>query len=321
MAFKYHLLFVLCEIILLILFLLLSVAYLTLLERKVLGAVQIRQGPVQVGFLGILQPLSDGLKLILKEFILPKRAKKSYFLFSPFFFLLFAVLQWLIICFDYKIVFFDFEWSLLFTFTISGLSVYGVIFSGWSSNSRYAFLGALRSSAQMISYEISIGFILLVFFSFFKTLNYSDIVLLQQDCWFFLPFLPLFIILFICLLAETNRTPFDLPEAEAELVAGYNIEYSSIGFAFFFIAEYMNIIFSSVILVLLFFGGWLVPFGLSGSFFLILKTLLIVFLFLFIRASLPRFRYDQLMLLGWKWLLPLSVGFFFFYFLLKIVWL
>lgn len=296
--------------------LLLSVAVFTLFERKVIGHIQKRKGPNLVGFLGILQPLADGLKLMIKEPIIPINANKLMYISAPIITLLLSLVNWILIPFDKSVVICDLNVGFLFILGISSLSVYGVIIAGWASNSKYAFLGALRSSAQMISYEVSISIIILTVLISVGSLNLTDIILAQEDIWFIFPFFPIFILFLISSVAETNRHPFDLPEAEAELVSGYNVEYSSVGFAFFFIGEYANIILMSTINVILFFGGWL-PFPfmhfLPNIFFFTIKIVFMVFIFIIIRAMLPRYRYDQLMNLGWKVFLPLSLGFFIFY--------
>lgn len=296
--------------------LLLSVAIFTLFERKVIGYIQRRKGPNLVGFLGILQPLSDGLKLMIKEPIVPLNSNNLMYISAPILTLLLSLVNWVLIPFDENIVISDLNIGFLFILGISSLSVYGVIIAGWSSNSKYAFLGALRSSAQMISYEVSISIIILTVLISVGSLNLSDIVISQSNVWFIFPFFPIFILFLISSVAETNRHPFDLPEAEAELVSGYNVEYASVGFAFFFIGEYANIILMSSLNVILFLGGWLpipylnfLPNILSFS----IKVVFMVFLFILIRAMLPRYRYDQLMHLGWKVFLPLSLGFFIFY--------
>nr|AFZ64045.1 NADH dehydrogenase subunit 1 [Phalansterium sp. PJK-2012] len=292
--------------------LLIAVAYLTLAERKILGAMQKRKGPNVVGFFGLLQPLADGVKLLLKESVLPSNANKGMFIFAPVLTFSLAILGWAVIPFNFGLVIADINLGLLYLFAISSLGVYGIIISGWASNSRYAFLGALRSAAQMISYEVSLGLILINILLFVGSLNLTEIVMFQQHVWFIFPLFPLFSMFFVSVLAETNRPPFDLPEAEAELVAGYNVEYSSMGFALFFLGEYANIIIMSVLSVIFFFGGWLSPIETilpSGTIWLVIKTLIIIFVFIWARAVLPRYRYDQLMRLGWKVFLPLSLGF------------
>ena len=297
---------------------LLSVAIFTVFERKVIGYTQYRQGPIKVGFLGILQPIADGLKLLIKEPITPINSNFLMFTAAPIITLLLSLINWALIPFNYGAVLSDLNLGILFILGISSLGVYGVIIAGWSSNSKYAFLGALRSAAQMISYEVSIGIILITVLLPVGSLNLTDIVLAQKDVWFIIPFFPIFVLFFISSVAETNRHPFDLPEAEAELVSGYNVEYSSVGFAFFFIGEYANIIFMSALNSILFLGGWLPPFEflefLPGAFLFAIKIIFFIFLFIFIRAILPRYRYDQLMSLGWKVFLPLSLGFLIFYY-------
>lgn len=297
---------------------LLSVAIFTVFERKVIGYTQYRQGPIKVGFLGILQPIADGLKLLIKEPITPINSNFLMFTAAPIITLLLSLINWALVPFNYGAVLSDLNLGILFILGISSLGVYGVIIAGWSSNSKYAFLGALRSAAQMISYEVSIGIILITVLLPVGSLNLTDIVLAQKDVWFIIPFFPIFVLFFISSVAETNRHPFDLPEAEAELVSGYNVEYSSVGFAFFFIGEYANIIFMSALNSILFLGGWLPPFEflgfLPGALLFAMKILFFIFLFIFIRAILPRYRYDQLMSLGWKVFLPLSLGFLIFYY-------
>lgn len=309
--------------------LLICVAFLTLLERKVLARIQRRQGPTTVGFLGILQPFADGLKLFLKETIKPSQSDKMIFFFSPILTLTLSLLGWVILPlypmyiksfdFSFSVLFYNYpiaianiNFGLLYIFAISSLAVYGIIFAGWSSNSKYAFLGSLRSAAQMVSYEVSIGLILISLIVCVGSLNLTAIILFQRSVWFVIPFFPIFLMFFISSLAETNRPPFDLPEAEAELVSGYNVEYSAVGFAFFFIGEYANIIFMSTLSVIFFFGGWLFPFCgafqyFINMFFMALKVFVFLYLFIAVRAALPRYRYDQLMKLGWKIFLPLSL--------------
>lgn len=295
---------------------LLSVAIFTLLERKVIGYIQRRKGPNLVGFLGILQPMADGLKLMIKEPVIPLNSNKLMYISAPIITLLLSLVNWALIPFDKNVVISDLNIGILFILGISSLSVYGVILAGWSSNSKYAFLGALRSSAQMISYEVSISIIILTLLVPVGSLNLTDIVLSQSEIWFIFPFFPIFILFLISSVAETNRHPFDLPEAEAELVSGYNVEYASVGFAFFFIGEYANIILMCSLNVILFLGGWLpIPFlgFLPNVLSFTFKVVFMVFIFILIRAMLPRYRYDQLMSLGWKVFLPLSLGFFIFY--------
>lgn len=296
--------------------LLLGVAFLTLAERKVMASMQRRKGPNVVGIFGILQPLADGLKLLLKEPVLPSNANTVIFLLAPVLTFMLSLVSWAVIPFGYGVVLSDLNVGVLYLFAISSLGVYGIITAGWSSNSKYAFLGSLRSAAQMISYEVSIGLIIITVLLCAGSLNLSEIVLAQKEVWFFIPLFPLFLMFFISSLAETNRAPFDLPEAEAELVAGYNVEYSSMGFALFFLGEYANMIMMSSMSVILFMGGWLSPFGenflifswIPGSFWFGIKVVLFLFGFIWVRAAFPRYRYDQLMTLGWKVFLPLSLA-------------
>jgi len=256
---------------------LLAVAFLTLLERKLLASVQLRRGPAIVGVFGLLQPLADGLKLFVKEAIIPSQASQLVFILAPLITFSISLITWSIIPFGYGIVFADLDLGLLFFFAISSLSVYGIIIAGWSSNSKYAFLGSLRSAAQMISYEVSIGLIIINLILFVGSLNLTKIVIAQEALWFVIPFFPVFLLFVISGLAETNRPPFDLPEAEAELVAGYIVEYSAVSFALFFIGEYSNIILNSTFSALLFFGGWNFPFN-----FQIVSIISISFLFRFL---------------------------------------
>nr|YP_009370756.1 NADH dehydrogenase subunit 1 [Eukaryota sp. BB2]AQL10457.1 NADH dehydrogenase subunit 1 [Eukaryota sp. BB2] len=292
--------------------LLIAVAYFTLLERKVMAAMQRRRGPNVVGLFGLLQPLADGLKLLLKETILPSYSNTFLFLLAPVFTFFCSIITWSVLPFGYGMVLNDFSMGILYVFAISSLSVYGIIFSGWSSNSKYAFLGGLRSAAQMISYEISIGLILISIILISGSFNLGIIVEKQAATWFVLPLFPLWLIFIISALAETNRAPFDLPEAEAELVAGYNVEYSSMAFALFFLGEYGNILFISCLSTIFFFGGWLPPFSflefIPGIIWFLVKLVGHVFVFIWVRAAFPRFRYDQLMKLGWKVFLPLTLA-------------
>ncbi|MEQ9116347.1 MAG: NADH-quinone oxidoreductase subunit NuoH [Rickettsiales bacterium] len=295
--------------------LLLSVAYLTYAERKVIAAVQLRKGPNVVGPFGLLQPIADAVKLMFKEIILPEEANKLIFILAPAVTFVLAIIGWAVIPFDKGWVIADINIGILYLLAISSLGVYGIIMAGWASNSKYAFLGAIRSSAQMISYEVSIGLIIICVLIATGSLNLSQIVEAQinMDWWIKLLLFPMMVVFFISILAETNRLPFDLPEAESELVAGYNVEYSSMTFAMFFLGEYANMILTSSMLVVLFWSGWHpiidVPFMhyIPGVIWFILKVEIILFLFLWVRATLPRFRYDQLMRLGWKVFLPLSL--------------
>lgn len=295
--------------------LLISVAYFTIAERKIMGSIQRRRGPNVIGFLGLLQPLADGLKLFVKETILPSNSNLFIFILAPLLSFILSLIGWAVIPLSDTIVISDLNVGILYLFSISGLSVYGIILAGWSSNSKYPFLGALRSAAQMISYEVSIGFIVVTVALCSGSFNLSKIVLAQQNVWFLIPLFPMFVLFYISMLAETNRHPFDLPEAEAELVSGYNVEYSSMTFALFFLGEYANMLLMSTFSAILFLGGWLpviniAPFNyLPGSFWLSLKILLGVFFFILTRAALPRYRYDQLMYIGWKSFLPISLGY------------
>nr|YP_010041743.1 NADH dehydrogenase subunit 1 [Cyanophora sudae]QPB15048.1 NADH dehydrogenase subunit 1 [Cyanophora sudae] len=298
--------------------LLIAVAYLTLAERKVMASMQQRKGPNIVGFWGLLQPLADGLKLFIKETIFPNSANTIIFLFAPILTFMLSLMGWAVIPFNWDTVFSNLNVGILYLFAISSLAVYGIIMSGWSSNSKYAFLGSLRSAAQMISYEISIGLIIISIILCVGSLNINKIILAQHNIWFIFPHFPLFIMFFVSALAETNRAPFDLPEAEAELVAGYNVEYSAMGFALFFLGEYANILLMSSMITILFLGGWypfinIYPFTLIPGFFWFgIKVALIAFTFIWVRAAYPRYRYDQLMYLGWKVFLPFSLAWLFF---------
>ena len=295
--------------------LLLSVAYFTIAERKIMGIIQRRKGPNVIGFLGLLQPLADGLKLFAKETILPSNSNLVVFLLAPILTFMLSLLGWAVIPFSEHIVLADLNVGILYLLAVSSLSVYGILLAGWSSNSKYPFLGALRSAAQMISYEVSIGFVIINVAICTGSFNLSNIVLSQKNVWYILPFFPMFIIFCISMLAETNRHPFDLPEAEAELVSGYNVEYSAMTFALFFLGEYANMLLMSSFVSILFLGGWLplidiFPLNLlPGSFWFSLKIILGVIFFIVTRATLPRYRYDQLMHIGWKCFLPFSIGY------------
>jgi len=298
--------------------LLISVAYFTIAERKIMGAIQRRRGPNVVGYIGLLQPLADGLKLFVKETTLPANANISIFLLAPSMSFILSFMGWAVIPFGEGVVLCDLNLGIIYLLAISALNVYGILFAGWSSNSKYAYLGALRSAAQMIGYEISIGFTILNVVVCTGSFNLSSVVLAQQKMWFVIPLLPIFFIFYISILAETNRHPFDLPEAEAELVSGYNVEYSAMTFALFFLSEYANMLLMSTIGATLFLGGWLSPINfflfnlIPGTFWLTLKICLGVVFFIVTRATLPRYRYDQLMYLGWKCFLPLTLGYFLF---------
>ena len=322
---------------------LIAVAYFTIAERKVMAAIQRRKGPNVVGFWGLLQPLADGAKLIFKELLIPTRSNAVIFLIAPIMVLVLSIISWSVIpsglttqynnwneqmvnlfVSDFQQLNFklitntstvaDISYGVLFILAVSGLNVYGIIIAGWASNSKYAFLGSLRSAAQMISYEVSLGLLILPVILFSGSLNFTEIVTAQEKTgWFVLPLWPCAVMFFISMLAETNRAPFDLPEAEAELVAGYNVEYSSIIFAMFFLGEYSNMLMMATIIVLFFFGGWLPPLQMlsfiSGNLWFSLKIVIFCFLFILVRASFPRYRYDQLMDLGWKIFLPLSLSY------------
>jgi len=297
---------------------LLLVALFTLFERKILGGIQRRRGPNIVGVWGILQPFADAFKLIFKETIIPGLSNIFLFVVAPVLTFTLSWLSWAIIPLDYGIVLSDINLGLLFLFSISSLGVYGIIISGWSSNNKYAFLGSLRSAAQFVSYEVSIGISIMPILICTSTLNLTKIVQFQDHLWFFLPLWPSLLLFFIAALAETNRVPFDLPEAESELVSGYNVEYAATTFVLFFLAEYSNILVMSSLITILFFGGWLplfnieIFFFLPGWFWMSLKVCFIVFFFILVRATVPRYRYDQLMNIGWKVLLPISLSYFFF---------
>jgi len=295
--------------------LLLAVAYATWAERKVIGAMQLRQGPMTVGPYGLLQPIADGAKLFLKETVIPSGANRVIFLIAPMVTFILSLIAWAVIPFDEGMVISDINVGVLYLFAISSLGVYGIVMAGWASNSRYAFLGALRSSAQMISYEIAIGLIIIAVLISAGSLNLTEIVMAQSGdgFWYVFPHLPMAVVFMAAILAETNRHPFDLPEDEASLVTGYNVEYSSMAFALFFLGEYANMILMSGIFTTLFLGGWLAPFEMApftwlpGPVWFILKTCLVLFVFFWARATLPRYRYDQLMRLGWKVFLPFSL--------------
>lgn len=306
-------LWIIGKILLVIVPLILVMAYLTLAERKVIAAMQLRKGPNVVGPFGVLQPLADGVKLMLKEVIMPDRSNKILFLVAPMITFSLALLGWAVIPIGPDFVIADINVGVLYLLAISSLGVYGVIISGWASNSKYAFLGAIRSAAQMISYEVAIGFAIIAVLIVTGTLNLRELVLYKRDLVEQILLFPMCVVFFISTLAETNRHPFDLPEAEAEIVAGYNVEYSSMPFALFFLGEYMNMILMSGITTILFLGGWLPPFGIEalsfvpGIIWFALKIAFLLFVFIWVRAALPRYRYDQLMRLGWKVFLPFTL--------------
>jgi NADH-quinone oxidoreductase subunit H len=301
------------KILLLVVPLILGIAYLTLAERKVIAAMQLRRGPNRVGPFGLLQPIADGIKLLHKETIIPLASNPFLFILAPVLTFSLSLAAWAVIPLDLGLALADINVGVLYLFAISSLGVYGIIIAGWSSNSKYAFLGALRSAAQMISYEVSMGLVIISVLLCAGSLNLTKIVQAQQNMWFAIPLFPMLIVFFISILAETNRTPFDLPEAEAELVAGYHVEYSSLAFALFFLGEYANMILLSAMTTILFFGGWLPPFAIApftwipGIVWFVLKICFFLFVFLWVRATVPRYRYDQLMRLGWKVFLPFSL--------------
>lgn len=307
------LVWVVVRVLLIIVPVLLGVAYLIYAERKVLAAMQLRQGPNVVGPFGLLQPFADALKLMGKETIIPTGSNRVIFILAPILTFFLSLVAWAVIPFQEKLVLADINVGVLYLFAISSLAVYGIIMAGWASNSKYAFLGGLRSAAQMVSYEVSIGLVIITVLLLAGSLNLSDIVRAQTDMWFAVPLFPMFIVFFISGLAETNRAPFDLPEGESELVGGFNVEYSSMSFALFFLGEYANMILMSAMTSIFFLGGWLPPFDIApfnwipGIVWFALKIAFCLFLFLWVRATLPRYRYDQLMRLGWKVFLPFSL--------------
>ncbi len=294
--------------------LLMGVAYLTYAERKVLAAMQLRKGPNVVGWFGLLQPFADALKMMMKETIIPSGSNRLLFLLAPMLTFALAMLAWAVIPVNDGWAIANINVGILYLFAISSLGVYGIIIAGWASNSKYAFLGAMRSAAQMVSYEVSMGFVLVCVILCAGSLNLTDIVRAQTHLWFCIPLFPMFIVFFISTLAETNRAPFDLPEGESEIVAGFFVEYSAMSFALFFLGEYANMILMSAMTTILFLGGWLAPFGLApftwipGVIWFVLKICFCLFFFLWVRATFPRYRYDQLMRLGWKVFLPLSLA-------------
>jgi NADH-quinone oxidoreductase subunit H len=313
-AWLWPLLWIVIKILVIVVPLLIAVAYLTYAERKVIGAMQIRKGPNVVGPFGLLQPMADGIKLFLKETIIPTSANKGVFLLAPCVTFLLSLIAWAVIPFGEGMVLADINVGILYLFAISSLAVYGILMSGWASNSRYAFLGAVRSAAQMVSYEVSMGFVIITVLLCVGSLNLSDIVMAQKNVWFIIPLLPMAVVFFISILAETNRHPFDMPEAEAELVAGYNVEYSAMTFALFFLGEYAFMILMAAMFAILFLGGWLPPMDIAplnmipGPIWFGAKIAFGLFIFLWVRATFPRYRYDQLMRLGWKVFLPLSLA-------------
>ncbi|MDD9899828.1 MAG: NADH-quinone oxidoreductase subunit NuoH [Alphaproteobacteria bacterium] len=290
-----------------------AMAYLTYAERKVMAAMQMRQGPMVVGPFGLLQPLADGLKLLGKETIIPSGANKFVFVLAPMLTFALSLVAWAVIPVNAGWVLADINVGILYLFAISSLGVYGILMAGWASNSRYAFLGGLRSAAQMVSYEVSIGLVIVTVLLATGSLNLTEIVMAERPLWVTALLFPMFVIFVISALAETNRAPFDLPEGESELVGGYNVEYSSMTFALFFLGEYMNMILMAAMTTILFLGGWRVPFDIAflefvpGFVWFAAKVAFVLFIFLWSRATLPRYRYDQLMRLGWKVFLPFSL--------------
>ena len=289
-----------------------AVAYLTLAERKVIGYMQVRIGPNRVGYFGLLQPIADGIKLLFKEIILPTASNKALFLLGPVLAIAPAFAAWAVIPFDLNMVLADIDAGLLYILAMTSVAVYGVIIAGWASNSKYAFLGSLRSAAQIVSYEIAMGFALVGVLMCANSLNLGKIVIGQEGGfwhWYFIPLFPLFIVYFISAVAETNRAPFDVAEGESEIVAGFHVEYSGITFAIFFLAEYANMILVSMLAALMFMGGWLspVPFIPDSFLWLLAKVGFLLFLFLWFRATFPRYRYDQIMRLGWKVFIPITI--------------
>ncbi len=293
---------------------LIGMAYLTYAERKVLGAIHLRRGPNVVGPFGLFQAFADAIKMMTKETIIPSGANRALFLIAPMITFSLAMIAWAVIPTNDHWAVANINVGVLYLLAISSLGVYGVLIAGWASNSKYAFLGALRAAAQMVSYEVSIGFVLVSVLLCVGSLNLNDVVLAQRHLWFCIPLLPMCVVFFISALAETNRPPFDLPEGETELVGGFMTEYSSMTFALFFLGEYTNMILMSAMTSVLFFGGWLPPFGIApftwlpGPVWLILKICFVLFVFIWVRGTFPRYRYDQLMRLGWKIFLPFCLG-------------
>ena len=313
-GYVWPLIWIVIKIVLIVAPLLLSVAYLTLAERKVIGAMHLRRGPNVVGPWGLLQPIADGMKLFFKETVIPTGTNRAVFILAPCVTFVLALIAWAVIPFGPGLVLADINVGILYLFAISSLGVYGILMAGWASNSHYAFLGALRSAAQMVSYEVAMGFIIITVLISAGSLNLSAIVSAQKNLWFVVPLFPMAVIFFISTLAETNRHPFDLPEAENELVAGFNVEYSAMTFALFFLGEYANMILMAAMTTILFLGGWLPPLDVApfnwipGPVWFALKMALLLFVFLWVRATFPRYRYDQLMRLGWKVFLPISLA-------------
>jgi len=318
MTYIWPLVLIVLGIVAIVIPVMLGVAYLTYYERKVMSAMQRRQGPALVGPFGLAQPIADGLKLFGKEWIIPTGASPVIFVFAPFLTFMLSLVAWAVMPFSAHLVLADINVGLLYLYAISSLGVYGTIMSGWASNSRYAFLGGLRSAAQMVSYEVSMGLIMVCVLLCVGSFNLSKIVLAQQTVWFAVPLLPMFVVFLVSILAECNRHPFDLPEGESEIVAGFFTEYASMTFALFMLGEYSNMIMMSAIATVLFLGGWLPPFDfwifapfvelVPGPIWFALKIAAVLFFYIWARAAFPRYRYDQLMRLGWKVFLPLTLG-------------
>ncbi|NHN83910.1 NADH-quinone oxidoreductase subunit NuoH [Acetobacter musti] len=308
-----HVILIVLEALAVLVPLLIAVAYLTLMERKVMAAMQLRRGPNVNGIFGLLQAFADAIKMITKETIIPSGANRFLFLFAPFLTFSLAMVAWAVVPTGNGLAVANINVGILYLLAISSLGVYGILIAGWASNSKYAFLGGLRSAAQMVSYEVSIGLVIVSVLLAVGSLNLNDIILAQRHIWFCVPMFPMFIVFFISALAETNRAPFDLPEGESELVAGFFVEYSSLSFGLFFLGEYANMILMSGMVSILFLGGWLPPLGIApftwipGPLWLIAKIIFCLFVFIWTRATFPRYRYDQLMRLGWKVFLPVSL--------------
>jgi len=308
------LIWIVIKILVIVVPILVAVAYLTYFERKVIGSMHLRRGPNVVGPFGLLQPFADGAKLFLKETVIPSGSNRAVFLIAPMLTFFLSLVAWAVIPFGEGLVLADLNVGVLYLFAISSLGVYGIMMAGWASNSKYAFLGALRSAAQMVSYEVSMGLVIITVLLCVGSLNLTAIVEAQRDMWFVIPLLPMAVIFFISTLAETNRHPFDLAEAEAELVAGFNVEYSAMTFALFFLGEYANMILMCGMTTILFLGGWLPPLDIAplnlipGPIWFGIKIASLLFIFIWVRASFPRYRYDQLMRLGWKVFLPISLA-------------
>jgi NADH-quinone oxidoreductase subunit H len=313
-AYLIPLAWILAKILAFVIVVLIGMAYLTYAERRIIGAMQMRLGPNVVGPFGLLQPFADAVKLLTKETVVPTGSSPVVFFLAPMITFSLAMIAWAVIPVSKGWVISDINVGVLYLFAVSSMGVYGIVMAGWSSNSRYAFLGAMRSASQMVSYEVSMGFVMISVLLTAGSLNLTQIVEAQRGLWYFIPHFPMFVIFFISVLAETNRHPFDLPEAESELVAGFMTEYSSMAFALFFLGEYANMIMMSGMISILFLGGWLPPFDVAvlnavpGIVWFALKVLFCLFVFIWVRATFPRYRYDQLMRLGWKVFLPFSLA-------------